>query len=467
MQRNCSNIPLVNGVFVFASAFIATILEMEKTTSVTLAVLVLCFIATVCAEDTVACTTGSGCFPDGQIPDEVTSKDRTYYCCPQRNFTRNSDRLPDGTFNCTCVLDLALESKTVNKAQSTRGKGRMCSFKKDCQGVKSSSTINNRFKYCCYTDNRTNTVVENTTVTIFDGDKAEFILCRCSHLPVPTPDPKAYVVPPVQTYSSTGEVCSYDKNCQEKPFAKCHTEWPFKATFCCYGSRGIVTENDGKNFTRCTCTNEVYGGQCEARPVTIAESTTQCLTECSNRTAEDTCTDHSQAVRCCPHNMVVVATQSGGNFTSCTCKAQAKKSCGLECDTGCSNRIAEDTCTDNSQAMRCCPPGLAVVATQSGGNFASCTCEEQTQKSCGDACLTECGGKTESDTCTDDSQAVRCCPPGLAVVATQSGGNFASCVCKARVQRSCGKASSFATRFRGRLMDIISLMFAAFLLARI
>ncbi|KAL8612625.1 hypothetical protein ACOMHN_044566 [Nucella lapillus] len=276
---------------------------------------------------TTECTTGSGCFPYGPIPDDVQSTDLSYYCCPQKNMTRHSDSLPDKSINCSCVLDLNLESKTAAYAWRSNGGSRMCSREGDCKGLSSSSSVNDRFKYCCYKANGSQ-VAENITATIFDGDKDQFIVCRCQHLSLPTPDPKAYVVPPVPSVNSTGEMCSYDAGCQEIPIAKCPGGYLYNVTFCCYGSRGLVTQNEANNFTRCTCTNDVYGGQCEARPIPIHLATVSCQTNCTNRTDEETCTDGAQATRCCPYNMAVVASQSEGNFTSCACRAQVQKDCG-------------------------------------------------------------------------------------------------------------------------------------------
>ncbi|XP_076454551.1 uncharacterized protein LOC143289464 [Babylonia areolata] len=302
--------------------------------------------ASTAQEEETACTTGPACFPElggGSVPEGVDESSPSYYCCLQRNMTAHGNRSSSGsTFNCVCKLDLTLPAKLEAWALATRGEGRMCQRGEVCENAAATQTISHRFTYCCFDDGSVNV---STHATIFDPSKEEFIGCRCQHLSVPEPRLDVYLVPPVPSYNSTGEMCSYDEACQDGPALKCAgqgqgQEAAGNVTFCCYGSRGMVTRNHA-GLTRCTCTDEVYGAQCEATPIAIAASTAPCLTDCHNRTAEDTCTDQAKAVRCCPNNMAVVASQSaGGNFTTCSCKAQATKRCAY--DEGSSDEGSSD-----------------------------------------------------------------------------------------------------------------------------
>ena len=67
---------------------------------------------------------GASCFPSGTVPDEVSPSDAHYYCCLDRNMTGHSNKLDDGTHNCTCVLDLTLDRKIQQWAEDSNHQGK-------------------------------------------------------------------------------------------------------------------------------------------------------------------------------------------------------------------------------------------------------------------------------------------------------------------------------------------------------
>ncbi|KAK7111627.1 prestalk protein-like [Littorina saxatilis] len=272
------------------------------------------------------CESGSACFRGGRgVPDDVSVNDLAYYCCPEKNTTRNSTRTNGTVDFCTCRPDFTLDEKIQKWADGSKNLGRMCSRGETaCSGSKSNSTTNFRFKTCCWPQQGFTSSYKHTTTIIFDGDKEEYIGCRCN-TSIPSPDPRAYIVPQTAMYNSTGEVCSYDKGCDHKPSLKCTSP---EATFCCYGSRGIVTENDGDSLTRCTCTNQVFGEMCESAPVPIPQTQLACLSDCSGKDDDDdVCKDDQGNERCCAHNMAVKVTLHNGNISDCTCTTAKDKSC--------------------------------------------------------------------------------------------------------------------------------------------
>lgn len=277
------------------------------------------------------CSKGSPCFTyeKGVVPQAVTEKNKAFYCCLDRNFTRHSITLINGSVSCFCKEDLSLDSKIIAWAQSTIKLGRMCTTgPENCTGAKSSGYMNFRRELttCCWMQDFNSSVSIFSTTTVFDGDKAEFMGCRCVDWPLPTPDPQAYVVPSANTrYNSTGESCSYNDACNDHPSLWCQSPG---VTFCCYGSRGMVTTNfkdQQRQYTGCTCTNEVYGEHCEAQPVQVINSVQPCQTACSTLNGTiDSCSSDAGDFnkRCCPTHMVAAARQS-----QCECRNRENQ-CG-------------------------------------------------------------------------------------------------------------------------------------------
>ncbi|KAK7107394.1 hypothetical protein V1264_015331 [Littorina saxatilis] len=193
---------------------------------------------------------------------------------------------------------------------------------RECGGSKRHLTVSDRFLYCCWPLEVNGVRVDLGTYVTEGGDSEEYIGCRCRGSPVPVRGPGAYVVPETRLYNSTGESCSYDQACDERPSLNCRSS---KVTFCCYGSRGMVTSNDGFSVTRCTCTNQVYGEMCEQTPVSIAETSLPCHTDCSSRNNESGCVGEANTQRCCPNNLAISSANT--TLSTCTCTTTRKRSC--------------------------------------------------------------------------------------------------------------------------------------------
>ncbi|KAL8625766.1 hypothetical protein ACOMHN_012358 [Nucella lapillus] len=279
---------------------------MQRTTGFLF--LAFCFIATVhSGGQYTACSKGPECFPGGEVPEGLSPKHRDYYCCPERYSTvRLKSRRKIGVTSCRCKWTPEIGRDIIRWADRPNVPPR-----RRVQTPRPSVVvrIKRKFTFCCFGSgrNRRNQTFSRAEYMPYDRDKAKFIGCRCVHLAVPTPDPHAAdVVPPLP------------------PALRCQPPWLSNVTFCCYGSRGLVTENDAaNNVTRCTCTNEVYGTRCDVTTTTVADTTDPCLRNCDSRTSKGPCTDSNQASSCCPDS----SATPQGNVTSCTCNTEL-------CDTG-------------------------------------------------------------------------------------------------------------------------------------
>lgn len=287
------------------------------------------------------CSKGGACFryEKGVVPAGVTEKDSVYYCCLDRNFTRVGFTLNNGSEICRCKQALTLDSEIRNWTESTRDQGRMCTRgPENCKGAWAISVLNRRqeFTTCCWKSSFNSSVNIPSSGFTVDGDKFEFQGCRCVNWPVPTPAPGAYLVPGARTdYKSTGESCSHDAACGDHPALKCQAEAPRNVTFCCYGSRGMVTTNVDGQYTGCTCTDELYGESCERQPVPVVESAQPCQPTCSNLTQNtDTCSDAAHDVnrKCCLSNLVAVGSSSSAS--QCQCLTREKHCLGLTASSG-------------------------------------------------------------------------------------------------------------------------------------